>query len=124
MAHLFTMLLLPSAAMAWNVPFRSAQKAPVRASSVRMDTAAEAGTGADVEALLRLCAITDRGQRATATDREDMANLVRKLEASAPYSDATDLNGEWKLVCTLGESAVYRSSPFFWAFREHCAASA
>lgn len=70
-----------------------------------------------VEALLRLSAATDRGQRASEADRERLAELVRQCESAAPAADALDLNGEWRLVCALGEAA-YRSSPFFWAFRQ------
>ena len=40
-----------------------------------------------------------------------------RLEAEAPAADAVALNGEWRLLAAVGESA-YRSSPFFWAFRQ------
>jgi hypothetical protein len=70
-----------------------------------------------VDDLVRLCATTDRGQRASAADRERLSDLVRQCEAGAPEADALDLNGDWRLICSLGES-VYRSSPFFWAFRQ------
>lgn len=46
-----------------------------------------------------------------------MRALVTRIETQAPDCDATDLNGEWKLLAALGESS-YRSSPFFWAFRQ------
>jgi hypothetical protein len=69
------------------------------------------------EALLRLCAATDRGQRCTSAERALIDSLVRDLEADAPPADATMLNGNWRLLYTSTPS-VYRSSPFFWAFKQ------
>lgn len=67
--------------------------------------------------LLRLCALTDRGQRSSDSQMQQMRSLITSLETQAPDCDAIDLNGDWKLIAALGESA-YRSSPFFWAFRQ------
>ena len=71
----------------------------------------------DEKDLLRLCALTDRGQRCSDSQMAEMRTLITRLETQAPECDATDLNGEWKLLAALGESP-YRSSPFFWAFRQ------
>jgi len=69
------------------------------------------------EALLRLCAATDRGMRCTSAERARIASLVRDMEADAPPADATMLNGNWRLLYASTPS-VYRSSPFFWAFKQ------
>ena len=75
------------------------------------------------EALLRLCAATDRGMRCTSAERARIASLVRDMEAEAPPADATMLNGNWRLLYASTPS-VYRSSPFFWAFKQALAGSA
>ena len=75
------------------------------------------------EALLRLCAATDRGMRCTSAERARIASLVRDMEADAPPADATMLNGNWRLLYASTPS-VYRSSPFFWAFKQALAGSA
>jgi len=75
------------------------------------------------DALFRLCAATDRGQRCTGAERSRIASLVRDLESSAPRADATLLNGNWRLLYA-SEPSVYRSSPFFWAFKQALAGSA
>ena len=72
-------------------------------------------------ALLRLCALTDRGQKTDARQRQQLEFYIQALESDAPSADATDLNGEWRLLAAIGETA-YRSSPFFWAFRQATAA--
>ena len=69
--------------------------------------------GAEVE-LLRLCALTDRGQKCTAEQKRALRDVIRQLEEHAPATDASALNGEWRLLAACGES-TYRSSPFFWA---------
>ena len=74
------------------------------------------------EALLRLCAATDRGMRCTSAERARIASLVRDMEAGAPPADATMLNGNWRLLYASTPS-VYRSSPFFWAFKQALAGS-
>jgi hypothetical protein len=66
--------------------------------------------------LLRLCALTDRGQRCAPGDRSRINSLIADLDTEAPETDATGLNGRWRLV--YASEAVYRSSPFFWAFRQ------
>jgi len=86
-------------------------------SPAKTGEVAEAGLHAPVEALLRLSAATDRGQRASAAERDQLLELVQQCEAAALAADAMDLNGEWRLILSLGEKA-YRSSPFFWAFRQ------
>ena len=74
------------------------------------------------EALLRLCAATDRGMRCTSAERARIDSLVRDMEADAPPADATMLNGNWRLLYASTPS-VYRSSPFFWAFKQALAGS-
>jgi hypothetical protein len=77
--------------------------------------------GAAAEAaLLRQAALTDRGLRASALDKSQLQMLIRRLESLAPDASALDLNGEWRLALALGETP-YRSSPFFWAFRQAAA---
>ena len=67
--------------------------------------------------LLRLCALTDRGQRASPEQESELRAAIAALEAVAPPADALDINGEWRLLAACGET-TYRSSPFFWAFRQ------
>ena len=62
-------------------------------------------------------AATDRGQRCTSAERALIASLVRDMEGDAPRADATMLNGNWRLLYASTPS-VYRSSPFFWAFKQ------
>lgn len=77
--------------------------------------------GAAAEAaLLRQAALTDRGLRASALDKSQLQMLICRLESLAPDASALDLNGEWRLALALGETP-YRSSPFFWAFRQAAA---
>jgi len=89
-------------------PCASRRAPAVRAQSVEAETET---------ALLRLCAASDRGQRASPSQRQQLRFFVESLEASAPPFDARDLNGEWRLLLAL-DDAPYRSSPFFWAFRQ------
>ena len=67
--------------------------------------------------LIKLCAVTDRGQRASANELKQLTFYIEALEDSAPAAQASDLNGRWRLLGAVGEAA-YRSSPFFWAFRQ------
>lgn len=75
-----------------------------------------AAVDADVAALIQLCALTDRGQRCTERDKTRIGQYLSALEAAAPPTDASLLNGRWRLL--YASQAVYRSSPFFWAFRQ------
>lgn len=70
--------------------------------------------------LVRLSALTDRGQRCGDADRLRAQQLIDQLEGGAPEASALDLNGRWRLL--YASEAVYRSSPFFWAFRQATAA--
>ena len=70
--------------------------------------------------LLRLCALTDRAQRCTPEQREAILDVIEQLERVAPDADADAINGEWRLLAACGET-TYRSSPFFWAFRQAAA---
>jgi len=77
----------------------------------------EAALTDDEAALIRLCATTVRGQRATTEQMREIRAVIARLEKGAPNADGVDLNGEWELLGAFGEAA-YRSSPFFWAFRQ------
>ena len=105
------MLLVVVGAASWIQP-TPLHVRPTRYSGLRMSPVVD-----EEVSLLRLAAITDRGQRASVLERDQAARLVRALEESAPDADATMLNGRWRLAYT-SENAVYRSSPFFWAFRQ------
>ena len=103
-------------AAAWtSVPRLASSRAAVATSHSRPSMLLEEAQG--TEALLRLCAATDRGQRCTSAERAIIASLVRDMEGEAPRADATQLNGNWRLLYTSTPS-VYRSSPFFWAFKQ------
>ena len=102
-------------------------RTPVRAKVSMADTEQDRQLALDLTEteLLRLCALTDRGQRATARQKQQLNFYIESLEAAAPKAEATDLNGEWRLLAAIetgpGASAsatAYRSSPFFWAFRQ------
>jgi len=73
-------------------------------------------SSAEEAQLVQLCAKTDRGQRCTEADKAQFASLIAALEGEAPATDATLLNGRWRLL--YSSEAVYRSSPFFSAFRQ------
>jgi len=105
------MALFVLQALAFTPPLgATAGRAVVRGQTVSMSAPVEAS-------LLRLCALTDRGQRCTPGDRARIASLIAELEAEAPDADADRLNGRWRLVYG-SEGSVYRSSPFFWAFQQ------
>lgn len=109
---LYTMFVLAPLAAAFTL---HAPSVPTRrVGAITMEAARNA---ADEALLLRLCALTDRGQRASPGQMAELRNIVARLELNAPAADATDLNGEWSLLAACGESC-YRSSPFFWAFRQ------
>ena len=74
--------------------------------AARMDASLVAS---DEKDLLRLCALTDRGQRADPSQLAELRNIVVRLELMAPEANANDLNGEWRLLAACGESC-YRSS--------------
>lgn len=67
--------------------------------------------------LMMLASVTDRGQFASAEERDIFVDLVVQLEALNPSSDpALNSVGEWDLA--LSSVQPYRSSPFFLAVRE------
>jgi len=116
MMSLVVLLAAPTAA--WHCGTAAAPRAANYRATPAMQIGAPATTGAEAEtALLRLAAITDRGQRTSAVDRANLLSTIRQLESIAPDTNALELNGDWRLVCAVGESP-YRSSPFFWAFRQ------
>jgi len=77
--------------------------------------------------ILRVAASTDRGQYASAVQKDCVANLVEKLEDNKPkqtdtFSSSTILPsylvGTWEL--TYSTNQLFRSSPFFLAGRSTC----
>lgn len=72
-----------------------------------------------VTSLLRIGAASDRGQAASAIEKEQALDLICKLEASATSTpSAEDVNGTWELV--YSSTQLFRSSPFFMAGRAVC----
>ena len=112
---MLAIFMIPLAWLLSSAP--SPLRSPASRSATPTLTAASAQAAEAEAALLRLAAITDRGQRTSAVDRSELLKLVAELEATAPLASAPDLNGEWRLACAIGETP-YRSSPFFWAFRQ------
>ena len=66
--------------------------------------------------LVKLAALAGRGQSGGDSDRALARSLIEGLERAAPDTSALELNGRWRLL--YASEAVYRSSPFFWAFRQ------
>ena len=111
-------LLLSQGAAAWQcTTVRYAREQRPHRGGAPLLVAAGADGAAAEAALLRLAALTDRGQRTSALDRSQLKQVVFQLEKLAPDASPLDLNGEWRLALALGETP-YRSSPFFSAFRQ------
>ena len=77
--------------------------------------------------ILRVAASTDRGQYASAAQKESVASLVESLESNKPKQTDTFsssatlpsyLAGTWEL--TYSTNQLFRSSPFFLAGRSTC----
>eukprot|EP00985_Skeletonema_marinoi_P026488 scaffold20552_cov78-Skeletonema_marinoi.AAC.1 len=77
--------------------------------------------------ILRVAASTDRGQYASASQKESVASLVESLESNKPKQTDTFsssatlpsyLAGTWEL--TYSTNQLFRSSPFFLAGRSTC----
>jgi hypothetical protein len=77
--------------------------------------------------ILRVAASTDRGQYASASQKESVASLVHGLECNKPkrtdaFSDSSTvpsyLVGTWELIYSTNQ--LFRSSPFFLAGRATC----
>jgi hypothetical protein len=71
-----------------------------------------------LDALLRLAAATDRGQRLTKETRRRAEELLKAVDACNPTpapARSPLLEGNWRLV--FASEDVTRSSPFFWACR-------
>ncbi|CAM9448974.1 unnamed protein product [Ectocarpus sp. 12 AP-2014] len=69
--------------------------------------------------LLRIAALTGRGQLATPAERGRVEDVIWELEMRTPVEDtatSTALLGRWALVYASEDAT--RSSPFFWAFRK------
>ena len=73
--------------------------------------------------LLALAASCNRGESASAADKDLARELVRELEACNPTPqptlDAARCHGTWELV--FSDTQLFRSSPFFMAGRAVCA---
>jgi hypothetical protein len=66
--------------------------------------------------LLLLASVTNRGEYATAEERDIVIDLVTQLEALNPTIDpASNCEGEWDLA--LSSTQFFRSSPFFQSIR-------
>lgn len=110
----YTLFLL---AFASAVSARSLRHAGGIASRVRMSSGA-AAPSSTVLSLVKLAAVTDRGQSASSAQRELAGSLISELEQSQSGlrgDERAQLEGEWELV--YATEAVYRASPFFAAFR-------
>eukprot|EP00903_Cladosiphon_okamuranus_P019804 g18203.t2 len=69
--------------------------------------------------LLRIAALTGRGQLATPAERSRVEDVIWELEMRTPIADTATseaLLGRWALVYASEDPT--RSSPFFWAFRK------
>lgn len=84
-------------------------------------------TTAIQNSILRVAASTDRGQYASAAQKESVASLVETLESNKPTQTDTFsssatlpsyLSGTWEL--TYSTNQLFRSSPFFLAGRSTC----
>lgn len=72
-------------------------------------------------ALLALAARTNRGQLATANEKDKAVNLVTQLESFNPTETPCKselIRGTWELV--FSTTYLFRSSPFFMAARAFC----
>ncbi|CAK0886120.1 unnamed protein product [Prorocentrum cordatum] len=86
------------------------------------DSPAAAPGAGQVEAFLRLCAASDRGQAGGPALRLSLEAAVAELEASshsASVSRSPLLEGSWRLVYASEDPT--RCSPFFWALRRRLA---
>lgn len=108
-------LLLP--VLAWQPPGKLHTRAVQYYRRAATPHLFEATAESRVTELLELCAITDRGQRASPSERSRAVALVAALEAEAPEAKALALNGRWRLIYS-SEVGAYRSSPFFAAFAQ------
>eukprot|EP00984_Skeletonema_dohrnii_P038859 scaffold42608_cov150-Skeletonema_dohrnii-CCMP3373.AAC.3 len=84
-------------------------------------------TTAIQNSILRVAASTDRGQYASAAQKESVASLVETLESNKPKQTDTFsssatlpsyLAGTWELAYSTNQ--LFRSSPFFLAGRSTC----
>lgn len=69
--------------------------------------------------LLRIAALTGRGQLATCAERNRVEDAIWELEMRTPIEETASseaLLGRWALVYASEDPT--RSSPFFWAFRK------
>ncbi|CAN0220811.1 unnamed protein product, partial [Hapterophycus canaliculatus] len=69
--------------------------------------------------LLRIAALTGRGQLATRAERSRVEDVIWELEMRTPVEETATseaLLGRWALVYASEDPT--RSSPFFWAFRK------
>ncbi|CAM9628618.1 unnamed protein product [Ascophyllum nodosum] len=99
-----------------GVAMREREMERERASFTATDTPEVAQLKLD---LLRIAALTGRGQLATPQERYRAEDLIWELEARTPIEDSATseaIRGRWALVYASEDPT--RSSPFFWAFRK------
>lgn len=73
--------------------------------------------------LLRLAAMTGRGEGASDNEKDEARRLIDQLEAQTPTVDLSDsgkdsAEGTWELL--FSDTQLFRSSPFFMAGRATC----
>uniref|UniRef100_A0A7S2SSL3 Plastid lipid-associated protein/fibrillin conserved domain-containing protein n=1 Tax=Rhizochromulina marina TaxID=1034831 RepID=A0A7S2SSL3_9STRA len=102
--------------LCWVAPAR----VPGRARRPLVQRQGASGSPEGLQGLLEICASTDRGQAASPAERQEVEGLCSRVEASAPNLAGEELvaalEGRWKLV--YASVQPYRSSPFFWGFRQ------
>lgn len=74
-----------------------------------------------IAALLQIAASTGRGEFATASQKDQAAELIASMELQNPTPEPTNsplINGRWELL--YSSTQLFRSSPFFMAGRAVC----
>lgn len=74
-----------------------------------------------IQTMLRIASSTDRGQHATASEKQSMESMVPSLEMLNQDASPTmnsSIYGTWELL--YSSSQLFRSSPFFQAGRAVC----
>lgn len=74
-----------------------------------------------IAALLKIAASTGRGEFATASQKDQAAELIASMELQNPTPEPTNsplINGRWELL--YSSTQLFRSSPFFMAGRAVC----
>tara|TARA_A100001015_G_scaffold244390_1_gene279831 strand:+ start:1074 stop:1916 length:843 start_codon:yes stop_codon:yes gene_type:complete len=89
--------------------------------NLRMSTASEVYWNTNLKAkLLRISALTNRGEIATEIQKEEAQEIIASLEMENPSIDTDSrqftIRGDWELVYT--DSELFAGSPFFLFIRE------